>query len=122
MSGWIETVRASVNHWEIDNTEHFTVAYYFARLGDAAFAMLEALGLSPTQALTITVDDPAAPDEFTIEPAGTTCASGQTLAAQASCTITIRFAPATAGDRSATLRVHDRATMTVALTGTGTES
>jgi acyl-CoA thioester hydrolase len=52
VSGFIETVRASVNRWEIDNTEHFTVAYYFARLGDAAFAMLDALGLSPAEALT----------------------------------------------------------------------
>jgi acyl-CoA thioester hydrolase len=48
----METVRASVNRWEIDNTEHFTVAYYFMRLGDAAFAVLDALGLSTTDALT----------------------------------------------------------------------
>jgi acyl-CoA thioester hydrolase len=52
VSGFIETVRANVNPWEIDTTEHFTVAYYFQRLGDAAFAMLDALGLSPTAALT----------------------------------------------------------------------
>ena len=52
MSGWIETVRATVHRWEIDTTDHFTVAYYFARLGDAAFTLLEMLGLSPTEALT----------------------------------------------------------------------
>jgi acyl-CoA thioester hydrolase len=42
-----ETVRSAVNRWEIDNTEHFTVAFYFVRLGDATFAVLDALGLSP---------------------------------------------------------------------------
>ncbi len=52
MSGWLETVRSAVNRWEIDSTDHFTVAYYFARLDDAAFAMLDRLGLEPTAALT----------------------------------------------------------------------
>jgi acyl-CoA thioester hydrolase len=52
VSGWLETVRSIVQRWEIDNTDHFTVAYYFARLGDAGFAMLDALGLSPTAAAT----------------------------------------------------------------------
>jgi acyl-CoA thioesterase FadM len=49
---WLETVRSTVHRWEIDNTDHFTVAYYFARLGDAAFAMLNALGLDPAAVLT----------------------------------------------------------------------
>ena len=44
---WLETVRSIVQRWEIDNTDHFTVAYYFMRLGDAAFAMLDTLGLAP---------------------------------------------------------------------------
>ena len=52
MSGWLETVRSAVNRWEIDNTEHFTVAYYFVRLGDAAFSLLDALGLGPSAAQT----------------------------------------------------------------------
>lgn len=52
MSGWLETVRSAVNRWEIDNTEHFTVAFYFARLGDATFALLDALGLGPSAAHT----------------------------------------------------------------------
>jgi acyl-CoA thioester hydrolase len=55
VSGWLETVRSIVQRWEIDNTDHFTVAYYFARLGDAAFAMLDALGLHPTAAPTTDV-------------------------------------------------------------------
>src|SRR5439155_741690 len=49
---WLQTVRSAVNRWEIDNTEHFTVAFYFARLGDATFAMLEMLGLNLSAAHT----------------------------------------------------------------------
>lgn len=52
---WLETVRSIVQRWEIDNTDHFTVAYYFARLGDAAYAVLDALGLAPTALLTTDV-------------------------------------------------------------------
>jgi acyl-CoA thioester hydrolase len=55
VSGWLETVRSMVQRWEIDNTDHFTVAYYFARLGDAAFAMCDALGLAPTAMTTTDV-------------------------------------------------------------------
>jgi len=44
----LETVRSTVHRWEIDVTDHFTVAFYFSRLGDAAYAMLDALGLAPT--------------------------------------------------------------------------
>ncbi len=49
---WLETVRGTVHRWQLDSTEHFTVAYYFERLGDAAFAMLDALGLTPMAAAT----------------------------------------------------------------------
>ena len=49
---WLETARSAVNRWEIDTTEHFTVAFYFARLGDATFAMLDTLGMSPSAAQT----------------------------------------------------------------------
>jgi len=49
---WLETARSAVNRWEIDNTEHFTVAFYFGRLGDATFTLLDTLGLSPSAAQT----------------------------------------------------------------------
>jgi acyl-CoA thioester hydrolase len=49
---WLQTVRSAVNRWEIDSTDHFTVAFYFARLGDATFAMLDTLGLNPSAAHT----------------------------------------------------------------------
>ena len=52
---WRETVRGTVHRWEIDSTDHFTVAFYFQRLGDAAYAMLDALGLTPVGAATTEV-------------------------------------------------------------------
>jgi acyl-CoA thioester hydrolase len=52
---WRETVRSIVQRWEIDGTDHFTVAFYFQRFGDAAFAVLDALGLTPMAAETTDV-------------------------------------------------------------------
>jgi acyl-CoA thioesterase FadM len=45
MSGWTETCRGIVSPWECDVTEHFTIAYYFDRLADAASTIAESLGL-----------------------------------------------------------------------------
>lgn len=45
MEGWIETCRSVVSPWECDVTEHFTIAYYFDRLADAASMAAEMLGL-----------------------------------------------------------------------------
>jgi acyl-CoA thioesterase FadM len=45
MDGWTETCRSVVSPWECDVTEHFTIAYYFDRLADAAATMAESLGL-----------------------------------------------------------------------------
>lgn len=45
MGGWIETYRGTVYRWEVDNVDHFTVAYYFARFEDATQALFQALGL-----------------------------------------------------------------------------
>jgi acyl-CoA thioesterase FadM len=42
---WLETYRGTVHRWEVDNVDHFTVAYYFERLEDATLALLRALGL-----------------------------------------------------------------------------
>jgi acyl-CoA thioesterase FadM len=44
---WTETYRGAVNRWEVDNVDHFTVAYYFARFEDATLGFLHALGLAP---------------------------------------------------------------------------
>ena len=45
MEGWTETWRGIVSPGECDTTEHFTIAYYFDRLADAATMMAESLGL-----------------------------------------------------------------------------
>jgi acyl-CoA thioesterase FadM len=45
MAAWIETCRSVVSPWECDVTEHFTIAYYFDRLADAAATTAENLGL-----------------------------------------------------------------------------
>jgi acyl-CoA thioesterase FadM len=44
---WLETYRGTVYRWEVDNVDHFTVAYYFARFEDAALGALQAIGLDP---------------------------------------------------------------------------
>jgi acyl-CoA thioesterase FadM len=45
MAGWTETCRSVVSPWECDVTEHFTIAYYFDRLADAAATIEESLGI-----------------------------------------------------------------------------
>jgi acyl-CoA thioesterase FadM len=45
MPNWSETYRGTVSPWECDVTEHFTVAYYFDRLGEAERSLAEILGL-----------------------------------------------------------------------------
>jgi acyl-CoA thioester hydrolase len=44
MDGWMETWRGIVSPSECDITEHFTIAYYFDRLADAAAMMARSLG------------------------------------------------------------------------------
>jgi acyl-CoA thioester hydrolase len=45
MNAGLETYRGVVYQWEVDHNDHLTVAYYFARLGDATLALLDSLGL-----------------------------------------------------------------------------
>ncbi|MBV9859964.1 MAG: hypothetical protein JO038_07670 [Alphaproteobacteria bacterium] len=45
MDHWSETYRGSVPPWECDVTEHFTIGYYFERIGTASLNLLEELGL-----------------------------------------------------------------------------
>ena len=44
---WIESYRGTVPRWEVDDNDHFTVAYYMARIADASVAMQHALGTGP---------------------------------------------------------------------------
>ena len=46
-TSWLETYRGMVYRWEVDNVDHFTVAFYFARFEDATLALLHAVGLDP---------------------------------------------------------------------------
>jgi acyl-CoA thioesterase FadM len=48
MEGWTESWRGIVAPWECDITEHFTIAYYFDRLADAASMIASSLGLDAT--------------------------------------------------------------------------
>jgi acyl-CoA thioesterase FadM len=45
MGDWLETYRGTVYRWEVDNVDHFTVAYYFQRFEDATAAILAEMGL-----------------------------------------------------------------------------
>jgi acyl-CoA thioester hydrolase len=45
VGGWLETYRGTVFRWEVDHNDHLTVAYYFARIADAAAGLLGAVGL-----------------------------------------------------------------------------
>ena len=47
MEPWIETYRGTVFRWEVDHNDHFTVAYYLARIADAGRASLHAFGTAP---------------------------------------------------------------------------
>jgi acyl-CoA thioesterase FadM len=44
---WLETYRGTVFRWEVDHNDHFTVAYYLARIADAGRALLHAVGAAP---------------------------------------------------------------------------
>jgi len=45
MTNWSETYRGTVPPWECDVTEHFTIAYYFDRLGEAQRNLADLLDL-----------------------------------------------------------------------------
>jgi acyl-CoA thioesterase FadM len=44
MTDWTETYRGGVPPWQCDVTEHFTVAFYFDRLEEAAANLIDTLG------------------------------------------------------------------------------
>ena len=52
MSGYIETFRGDVATWEVDATEHFTVAYYYEKFEAAAWRFLHDTGADPSLART----------------------------------------------------------------------
>ena len=53
MNGYIETFRGDVATWEVDATEHFTVAYYYEKFEAATWRYLHEAGVDPAAARTI---------------------------------------------------------------------
>ncbi|MEC7806507.1 MAG: thioesterase family protein [Pseudomonadota bacterium] len=52
MKDFLETYRGDVSPWEVDSTEHFTVAYYYEKFEAATFRFLRHLKLDPYLAKT----------------------------------------------------------------------
>jgi acyl-CoA thioesterase FadM len=52
MTGYTETFRGDVHTWEVDSTEHFTVAYYYEKFEAAAWRFLRPAGADPAKART----------------------------------------------------------------------
>lgn len=53
MTGYSETFRGDVAPWEVDATEHFTVAYYYEKFESAAWRFLGEQGADPAAARTV---------------------------------------------------------------------
>jgi acyl-CoA thioester hydrolase len=53
MNTWIETYRGSVAPWECDATEHFTIGYYFDRIGRAELDITDRLGLGELRQIAL---------------------------------------------------------------------
>ena len=52
MNGYSETFRGDVSPWEVDATEHFTVAYYYEKFEAATWRFLHQSGVDPAQSRT----------------------------------------------------------------------
>jgi acyl-CoA thioesterase FadM len=52
VTGYSETFRGDVSTWEIDSTEHFTVAYYYEKFEAATWRFLRQAGVDPAVART----------------------------------------------------------------------
>ena len=52
MNGYSETFRGDVATWEVDATEHFTVAYYYEKFEAATWRFLRQRGVTPSAART----------------------------------------------------------------------
>ena len=53
MTGYSETFRGDVSPWEVDATEHFTVAYYYEKFEAATWRFLRQSGADPAAAHTV---------------------------------------------------------------------
>jgi acyl-CoA thioesterase FadM len=53
VAGYSETFRGDVAPWEVDATEHFTVAYYYEKFEAATWRFLRQKGVNPAAARTV---------------------------------------------------------------------
>jgi acyl-CoA thioesterase FadM len=53
VNGYSETFRSDVSTWEVDATEHFTVAYYYEKFEAATWRFLRQSGVDPATAQTV---------------------------------------------------------------------
>jgi len=53
VTGFRETFRGDVAPWEVDATEHFTVAYYYEKFESATWRFLRQKGIDPAAAHTV---------------------------------------------------------------------
>jgi acyl-CoA thioesterase FadM len=49
---YAETFRGNVSPWEVDSTEHFTVAYYYEKFEAATLRFLKQSGVDPQKSRT----------------------------------------------------------------------
>jgi acyl-CoA thioesterase FadM len=52
-AGYSETFRGNVATWEVDSTEHFTVAYYYEKFEASTWRFLRQAGVDPAAARTV---------------------------------------------------------------------
>jgi len=52
VTSYAETFRGEVFAWEVDSTEHFTVAYYYQKFEAATWRFLRLAGVDPALART----------------------------------------------------------------------
>ena len=100
-----------------------SLAFASTSVGSTTAAQLVTVKNTGTGAVTLTSETVTGTNATSFLKSATTC--GASLAAAASCTVSVEFKPAAAGALTASLSVADNATgtpQTVALTGTGTAS
>ncbi|MGD0892843.1 MAG: choice-of-anchor D domain-containing protein [Terracidiphilus sp.] len=98
-----------------------SLAFAATKVGSTTAAQLVTVKNSGTGTLTLTSETITGTDSSSFVKSATTC--GATLAAAATCTVSVEFKPATTGALTASLSIADNATgtpQTVALSGTGT--
>jgi mono/diheme cytochrome c family protein len=97
-----------------------SIAFSSTIVGTSATTQQVTLNNSGTAALSVSSISSSVPSEFPVSGSGACSATGGSLAAGTSCTITVGFSPAVVGSRTASLAVnHSLGQSTVGLSGAG---